>query len=283
MSTLYLVATPIGNLEDMSERGNRILSEVSLIAAEDTRRTRHLLTHFGIATPLLSYHAHNERGRRARLLAALDHGDVALVSDAGTPGISDPGNDLIAAVVERGHTVSPIPGPSALTAAVSVSGLVTGPFLTLGFLPRQKADRQRLIGQAAVSPFPIVLFEAPSRLRSTLLALTAAWGNRPAALMRELTKRHEEIVWGTLDDLLARYADDEPRGEIVLVVGASAGDTAVDLSDAADLLQRLRQSGVSPSQAAREVASITGLKRSDLYELAQRSGGMSEAANPDSR
>ncbi|MDQ3467648.1 MAG: SAM-dependent methyltransferase, partial [Chloroflexota bacterium] len=117
MSTLYLVATPIGNLEDMSERGNRVLSEVSLIAAEDTRRTRHLLTHYGISTPLLSYHAHNERGRRARVLAALDDGDVALVSDAGTPGISDPGNDMIAAVVERGHTVSPIPGPSALTAA----------------------------------------------------------------------------------------------------------------------------------------------------------------------
>lgn len=281
MSTLFLVATPIGNLEDMSPRGRRVLSEVSLIAAEDTRRTRQLLTHFGIDTPLLSYHAHNLRSRRERLLAALDAGDVALVSDAGTPGISDPGSDLIATTVERGHTVSPIPGPSALTAAVSVSGLVTGPFLMLGFLPRQKRARRQLLGQAGVTPFPVVLFEAPSRLVATLAALRDAWGNRQAAMMRELTKLHEELIWGTLDELAARYAREAPRGEIVLVIGAANDDAAVDPGDTVALLKRLRQAGLSPSHAAREAASITGLTRSDLYELARRVNLDDESVDTD--
>ena len=268
MGTLYLVATPIGNHEDIMARALRVLREVPLIAAEDTRHTGRLLAHFGIETPMVSYHAHNQRSRRERLVAALAIGAVAFVSDAGTPGISDPGHDLVVAAVDAGHTVSPIPGPSAVAAAVGASGLVEGPFLALGFLPRRGPDRRQVIARAGAAGVPLVLFEAPGRLAETLSELRQAWGDRPAAVLRELTKRHEEIQRGTLDSLSAVAQQAPPRGEIVVVVGAQPDAHEHD-EDAAHIVGRLRQAGLSPSQAAREAATLTGLSRSTLYDLAR--------------
>jgi 16S rRNA (cytidine1402-2'-O)-methyltransferase len=270
MGTLHLVATPIGNLEDITARALRVLREASLIAAEDTRHTGRLLAHFGIATPLLSYHAHNERARRERLLAALATGDVALVSDAGTPGISDPGRDLVLAALAAGHSVSPVPGPSAVAAAVGVSGLVEGPFVSLGFLPRRGAERRRVLARAGATGFPVVLFEAPGRLAASLAELAAVWGDREAVVMRELTKLHEESVRGTLSALADRWRREPPRGEIVVVVGGAEPAATVDPTDAARIVAELRRAGLSPSAAAREAAAVTGLPRSELYRLARR-------------
>jgi 16S rRNA (cytidine1402-2'-O)-methyltransferase len=270
MGTLYLVATPIGNLEDITARALRVLREVGLIAAEDTRHTGRLLAHFAIATPLLSYHAHNERARRERLLAALANGDVALVSDAGTPGISDPGRDLVVAAVAAGHTVTPVPGPSAVAAAVGVSGLVEGPFVSLGFLPRRGEARRRALARAGATGFPVVLFEAPGRLAATLAELAVLWGDREAVVMRELTKLHEETVRGTLSRLAERWRQSPPRGEVVVVVGGAGEQAANDRSDVERIVAELRRAGLSPSAAAREAAALTGLPRSELYRLARR-------------
>ena len=270
MGTLYLVATPIGNLEDISARALRVLGEVRLIAAEDTRHSGRLLAHFGIETPMLSYHAFNERARRERLLAALDVGDVALVTDAGTPAIADPGADLVAAVVAAGHTVSPVPGPSALVAAIAASGLVSGPFVGLGFLPRKGTERRQVLARAAASGFAVVLFEAPTRLAATLSDLASTLGDRPAVVARELTKLHEEVRRGTLVELAAEYRRQAVRGEIVVVVGPAPSAVVVDPEDAAEVVTTLRRSGLSPSDAAREAALITGLPRSAMYDLARR-------------
>ena len=267
MGTLYIVATPIGNLEDLSPRAVRILREVSLIAAEDTRHSRRLLTHFEIKTPTVSYHEHNQRGRREVLLKALGSGDVALITDAGTPGVSDPGADLVAAALEAGYRVSPIPGPSALVAAVSASGLIDGPFLTLGFLPRERGERVRLVARAAPAGFPLVIFESARRLGPTLQELVEILGDRRAVILRELTKIHEEVRAGALSELRLWSKDANPRGEIALVIAAAPGTVASD-DDAEAVVRTLRQSGLSASQAAREAASITGLPRSELYRLA---------------
>jgi 16S rRNA (cytidine1402-2'-O)-methyltransferase len=272
MGTLYVVATPIGNLDDISARALRVLREVGLIAAEDTRHTGRLLRRFAIETPLISYHAFNERARRDRLLAALATGDVALVTDAGTPGIADPGADLVAAVSEAGFPVSPIPGPSSLAAAVSAAGLIDGPFLHLGFLQRKGEERRRLLGRAAVSGFALVLFEAPTRLVATLNDLLGVLGDRPAAIARELTKLHEEIRRGPLSEHVAHFSQVEPRGEFVIVIGAD--DARDDPSDESPetIVARLLAVGLAPSAAAREAARLTGLPRSTLYELARRAG-----------
>lgn len=268
MGTLFLVATPIGNLRDMTDRARTVLAEVGLVAAEDTRRTRTLLSHFGIATPLVSYHAHNERARRDEVLAALASGDVAVVSDAGTPGISDPGNDLVNAAIDAGHAVVPVPGPSALIAAVSASGLVEGPFVALGFLPRKGVERRLRLGRAIATGFPIALFEAPTRLADLLRELALLVGDRPAVVCRELTKLHEEIRRGKLTALADHYRANPARGEVVVVVGG-AGDTAVaDGDEAREVLSGLLRARLSVGQAAREAAVMTGLPRSELYTLA---------------
>jgi len=269
MGTLYLGATPIGNLEDISARALRVLREASLVAAEDTRHTGRLLTHFGIEARLVSYHAHNERARRDALLAALADGDIALVSDAGSPGISDPGRDIVAAAVAAGHRVSPVPGPTALVAAVGASGLVDGPFVALGFLPRRGIERATTLARAGTTGYAVVLFEAPNRVAATLADLARALGDREAAVCRELTKLHEEIRRGRLTELAEHYATTAPRGEIVVVVGPAAPSVAV-ATDADDVLSGLLRAGLGPSQAAREAAAITGLPRSSLYEAARR-------------
>ncbi len=267
MGTLYIVATPIGNLEDLSPRAVRVLREVAVIAAEDTRHSRRLLTHFEIKTPTVSYHEHNQRNRREVLLEALVAGDVALITDAGTPGVSDPGADLVNAALAAGYRVSPIPGASALAAAVSASGLIDGPFLTLGFLPRERGERLRLVARAAAAGFPLVIFESAQRLGPTLRELAEVLGDRRAVILRELTKLHEEVRAGSLS-ALRHWADDaRPRGEVALVIAASTEVTA-SAGDAEAVVRTLRQAGLSASQTAREAASITGLTRSELYRLA---------------
>lgn len=270
MGTLYVVATPIGNLEDISPRALRVLGGVPVIAAEDTRHSKRLLTHFGIATPLISYHEHNERQREARLLALLDDGDVALITDAGTPAISDPGAGIVRAALAAGHAVSPVPGPSSLVAGVSASGLADGPFVMLGFLPRDTVSRQRVLGRAAATGWPLVIFESAQRIGATLRELRVALGDRESVVLRELTKVHEEVRSGRLGELALWANVEAVRGEIVLVVGASNAHEDASLDDALEVVAALRRAGLSPSKAAREAAAITGLPRSELYALAMR-------------
>lgn len=270
MGTLYIVATPIGNLEDITARALRVLRDAPVIAAEDTRHSKRLLNHFGIDTPLVSYHEHNQRQRETQLLDRLAEGDVALITDAGTPGISDPGAGIVRAALAAGHTVSPIPGPSSLAAGVSVSGLVDGPFIMLGFLPREPAPRKRLIGRAGTTGWPLVLFESAQRLGATLRELHEALGDRDIVVLRELTKVHEEVRTGTLEALASWANSNSVRGEIVLIVGSSPASSDVSADEAAEVVAALRRAGLSPSKAAREAASITGLPRSELYALATR-------------
>jgi 16S rRNA (cytidine1402-2'-O)-methyltransferase len=216
MPVLYVIATPIGNLEDISLRALRLLQEVKLIAAEDTRTTRHLLNAHNIKTPLTSYHEHSKRAKLDYLLNYLKKEDLALVSEAGMPGLSDPGYKLIVAAIERGISVVPIPGASAVITALVVSGLPTDQFIYLGFLPRRKGQRQRLLSSIVNEPRTIVVFETPHRLREALSDIEEILGNRRISICRELTKIHEEIFRGRVSQ--AREHCAEPRGEFSLVI-----------------------------------------------------------------
>lgn len=276
MGTLYVVATPIGNLQEMSPRAIETLRSVDLIAAEDTRHTATLLRAFDIGTPTLSYHQHNERAREDRLLSALEAGDVALVSDAGTPAIADPGNALVAAARAAGHRVVPIAGPSAVAAAVSASGLVPGPYLFLGFVERQGDTRRVQLGKAAATGYPVVLFESPVRLGETLADLREVFGERDAVVARELTKLHEEIVGGTLSALAERFGEGAARGEIVIVIGGETQAAEPSL-DPERVVRALLAQGMKPSRAARETAAITGLSGADAYDLVRRIGSEQRA------
>lgn len=272
MGTLYVVATPIGNLQDMTPRAIQTLQTVDLIAAEDTRHSGPLLKAFDIITPMISYHHHNRRAREARLLSELEAGDVALITDAGTPGIADPGHEIVAAALKAGHRVVPIPGASSVIAAVSASGLVPGPFLFLGFLPRTGEERDVAIARAVSSGFPFVVFESPVRTGQTLADLFRAGGDRIALMARELTKLHEELRVGTLGELVAAYAGTEPKGEVVLVVSGQE-DVRGPASDLPELIRRLLDEGHKPSRAAREVASIAGISGSEAYDLVRQVSG----------
>ncbi len=221
MGTLYLVATPIGNLEDFSPRARRILEQVVLIAAEDTRHTGLLLKHFQIETHLTSYHEHNKLVKLDHILAFLERGDVALVSDAGTPGLNDPGYELVRAVIQAGFPVSPIPGPSAPLAALVASGLPTDSFLYLGYLPRKKADRLRLLTSVAKQPYTLVFLETPHRLLEALADLQATLGDRQMCAGREMTKVYEEFRRGSIAQVRDFYTGQTPRGEFTLVVAGT--------------------------------------------------------------
>ena len=270
-ATLYVVATPLGNLEDLTARAAAVLGRVSVVAAEDTRRTSRLLAHLGATPKLLSFHAHSPERRTETLLDILRQGrDVALVSDAGTPLISDPGAELVAAVRAAGFAVVPIPGPSAVTTALSGAGLGGDRYLFLGFLPRKGAERRRLLDRAAREPWPVVMFEAPTRLTTLLEDLVALAGpGRPAAVARELTKIHEEIRTDTLEALRAYYAVAEPRGEITVILGAAPDEPEerADPDEAADLARRLLAAGKSRKDAAADVAVQMGWPRNDAYRL----------------
>ena len=276
MGTLYLVSTPLGNLEDITLRALRILREARVIAAEDTRHTRKLLNHFGITTPTISYHEHSGPAGIARMLAALAEGDVALVSDAGTPAISDPGADLVSAALSAGYPVTPIPGPSAVITALIASALPTDQFTFLGFLPRRAQERRVLLASVRDEPRTLVLYEAPHRLRACLDDLLIVLGDRDACLARELTKVHEQWLRGTLSDLRTRYQQEEPRGEYTLVV-ASAQDARhaetemepAEREEAARArLRVLLAEGQSTRDAAARVAGERAISRREAYRLA---------------
>jgi 16S rRNA (cytidine1402-2'-O)-methyltransferase len=267
MSTLFVVATPIGNLEDITLRALRVLGDVPLIAAEDTRTTRRLLAHHRVPAPrLVSYTERNHEQRAPELLEALEGGDVALVSDAGMPGISDPGFHLVEAAIAAGHDIVPLPGASALTAALAASGLPTRRFHYLGFLPRQSGQRRKLLAEAAALPETLVLFEAPHRVRQTLTDLRAAFGDRRVAVCRELTKLYEEIYRGTLSEALEYFS--EPRGEFTLVVDG-AGERSEEQASSEDidaLLRDLKQRGMRARDAVRRVAELTGQPHRSVYQ-----------------
>lgn len=267
VGTLFLVATPIGNLEDITARALRVLREVDLIAAEDTRVSRKLLAHFDLHTPLTSYHAHSSSGRHDALLARLLAGEsVALISDAGTPCVSDPGAELVAEAAAAGIRIEPIPGPSAPLTALIASGLPTGRFVFEGFLPRTKPDFRERVRQLAREERTTVLFEAPPRLIETLKALATACGpERPACVGRELTKKFEEFVRGSLAEVIQHFQETAPRGECVIVLGG-APPQEEEAPDAEALLLAALAQGLSPKEAARSVADATGLAKNALYQ-----------------
>ena len=275
MPILYIVGTPIGNLEDLTPRAARILAEVSLVAAEDTRVTRRLLSHLGIRPRTTSFHQHNWREKMDGVLAELAEGDVALVTDAGMPGISDPGSELVVAAAEAGFNVEVVPGPSAVTAALALSGFSGDAFLFLGFLPRRKIDRLAALREASMSAVPLVLFEAPHRLRATLADLDTVFGGRQLAVCRELTKLHEEVFRGAAAQALDHFA--LPRGEVVLVVqgwqaedsgqpGAGGEDEVATELNLRQMLSDLKEDRVRAKDAVAAVAESTGLAKNRVYQ-----------------
>ncbi len=267
MGTLYVVATPIGNMEDITLRAIRILSEVDLIASEDTRHTGMLLKRLGLTRPQLSLHAFNENARAAQILDALDSGDVALVTDAGTPGISDPGATLVQAVVNAGYPVVPVPGPSALSAAMSVSGFPKSDVLFSGFLPRKTSELRAALTDLLRSGAAVYCFESPGRVVATLNIIMEMDAHRQVIVCREMTKLHEEIVRGTATEVAAELASRERvRGEIVLVIGPdhSVHSTTGQHLDA--LITNELSRGDKPAVIAKRLAVMTGLPRSEIYE-----------------
>jgi 16S rRNA (cytidine1402-2'-O)-methyltransferase len=275
VGTLYLVSTPIGNLEDITLRALRVLKEATLIASEDTRQTRKLLSRYGLRTRQVSYHEHSPASRLASLLRTLQDGDLALVSDAGTPGISDPGYALVRAAWKNGHDVCPIPGASAPLAALVASGLPADTFsFSVTCAPtRSRRQLEAHAGDAAT----LVFFEVPHRLRSALIDLEAAFGaDRPAAVCRELTKIHEEIRRGSLSDLRRHFAENEPRGEFTLVVSGALPQARWSEAEVRAGLRRRTRQGDSRSRAARHVAESSGWRRSEVYRLTLEEGEASQ-------
>jgi 16S rRNA (cytidine1402-2'-O)-methyltransferase len=270
MGTLYLVATPIGNLEDISPRALRTLREARLIAAEDTRVTRKLLAHFDLHTPLTSYFEHNKLTKLESILSALQEGDVALVSDAGTPAINDPGYELVRAAISVGHVICPIPGPSAPLAALAASGLPTDAFLYLGYLPRRSSERKALVGQIANLSCTLILLESPHRLLAGLADLESSLGDRQVAVARELTKVHEQIWRGTLSAARSYFTANAPRGEFTLVVaGKIKGEQQKWTEDKViNAIKSGLKSGESSSTLAKRVAEESGWDRREIYKLA---------------
>lgn len=268
--TLFLVATPIGNLEDITHRAVRILREVKLIACEDTRHTRKLLNHYGIQTRTVSYHDHNERDRAAELMKELAAGvDVAVVSDAGTPGISDPGFQLARLAIEAGIQVVPVPGPSALVSALISSGLPTVEFFFGGFLPSRSGARRTRLAELRATPATLVFYEAPHRIASTLRDALEVLGEREAVVARELTKMHEEIARGRLSELVERFsADEHPRGEMVLVIDRTEITTKTEgnaVVSIAALVNAFEGDGLDHRAAFKKAARQMGLTRDEAY------------------
>ncbi len=264
MPTLYVVATPIGNLEDISLRALRMLREVKLIAAEDTRKTKRLLSAYGIRTPMTSYHEQNKRAKLGYILGQLEEGDVALVSEAGTPGISDPGYELIVAASQQGIPVVPIPGPSAIVTALVISGLPTYRFTYIGFLPRKSGDRQRLLESVAGEPGTIIALETPHRLKEALGDILLVLGDRRAAICRQMTKLHEEVFRGTIRQALEHFS--EPKGEFTIVIEGKKEKGRPQLTkDIIQQLEALQVSGATAKEAVARMAQETGLPRKELY------------------
>jgi len=276
MGKLYVVGTPIGNLEDLTPRAARILGEVSLIAAEDTRVTRRLLSHLGIHVPMVSYNEHNQHQRLPALLEDLGSGDLALVTDAGMPAVSDPGSDLVAQAAAAGFQVEAVPGVSAVTTALSMSGMSGDGFLFLGFLPRKSRERRAKLEGLTESTHTLVVFEAPHRLKATLRDILAVLGEREMSVCRELTKLYEEVFRGTASEALAHFS--EPRGEFVLVIrgvtptAAASGPTDDQLEEAGQRLASLRKDGVRAKDAVAQVSDALGMTKNRVYQMWVESG-----------
>lgn len=268
MGTLYVVSTPIGNLEDLSPRATRVLREVSVIAAEDTRVVAKLLNYAGARTRTISYHSHSPPASSRRVIRALEKGDVALVSDAGAPAVSDPGAELVALAAASGHRVVTIPGPSAITAALAVSGMPADRFSFVGFLPRKRGDRRRALKAASLDEETTVCFEAPHRLRDALSDIAEVFSDRPIAVCRELTKLYEETFRGTAAEALERFT--EPRGEFVIVIagGAPAGEEEVVDGEIESALESAASRGLEGRSLVDEVTAATGAPRRRVYRLA---------------
>lgn len=276
MGTLYLIATPIGNLEDITLRALRLLREVGLIAAEDTRQTHKLLEHFQINTRVTSYFEHNKLDKVEMILEALKSSDVALVSDAGTPALNDPGYELVRAALAAGFQVSPVPGPSAPVAALVASGLPTDAFLYLGYLPRKSGERLRMLEKVADLPYTLIFLETPHRLLVSLGDLYLVLGNRQIAVTRELTKKFEEIQRGTLGEVLEYFRKQAPRGEFTLVVaGKSAAKEEWDEVSIRKALAQGLTEGEAPASLASRLADLSGWPRRKVYALLveQQKGG----------
>jgi 16S rRNA (cytidine1402-2'-O)-methyltransferase len=264
--TLYLVATPIGNLADITHRAIDILSNVALIACEDTRHTRKLLQHYGIATKTISYHEHNEQERARQLIELLRDGqDIAVVSDAGTPSISDPGFRLVRAAIENDVPVAPVPGPSALISALTAAGLPTDEFFFGGFLPPRSNARRSKLGELRSLPATLVFYEAPHRLAETLKDAYETLGEREAVVARELTKIHEEIKRDRLSVLAKHYAREEPRGEIVLLIDRNILNEVTPKESVASLVDQFERDGLDHRAALKKVARELGLSRAEAY------------------
>jgi 16S rRNA (cytidine1402-2'-O)-methyltransferase len=267
VGTLYLVATPIGNLADITHRALQVLKDVDLIACEDTRHTHKLLQHYGIITKMISYHEHNEQQRTAELVDLLKQGsDVAVVSDAGTPSISDPGFRLVRAAIENEVTVVPVPGPSALISALVAAGLPTDEFFFAGFLPSRSNARRARLDELRTVPGTLIFYEAPHRLATTLKDAYEVLGEREAVVARELTKLHEEIRRGRLSELVEHYANVEnPRGEIVVLIDRNVIGEATIATSVAALVDQFEQGGLDHRAALKKAARELGLSRAEAY------------------
>ncbi|MEL6526544.1 MAG: 16S rRNA (cytidine(1402)-2'-O)-methyltransferase [Chloroflexota bacterium] len=268
MGTLYIVATPIGNLEDMTFRAIRILREVQLIAAEDTRTSRVLTNHYEIDTPMTSYHEHNKLTKLDHVFQQLKSGDVALISDAGTPGISDPGYELIHEAIQRGHTIVPVPGASAVTSALVASGLPTDSFTYIGFLPKKQSARRDLFKSFLNDPRTLIAYESPHRIADTLGQVASVMGDkRRICVAREMTKKFEEFWRGTAKDGAVYFSSHNPKGEVTLLIAGAEKPANWDKETVRAALTSKIEEGLSLSRAAKEVAALSGWKKSVVYEL----------------
>lgn len=268
MSTLYIVGTPIGNLGDFSPRGIDTLNEVDFIAAEDTRVSRVLLSHFDINNRLISYHEHNEKEKSQEIVQRILGGEsCALISDAGMPAISDPGEILVRACADAGIEIVAVPGPTAAMSALAISGLDTSKFLFEGFLKGKTSEKTDALAQVKNLPYTLIFYESPHRLTQTLEIMLEVLGDRKIALCREITKMYEEVLRLTLSESIEYYKENDPRGEFVLIIeGAKATEEKPSFEQAVAMVTQRQEQGVSLSSAAREVAQITGYKRGKLYK-----------------
>ena len=272
--TLYVVATPIGNLEDITLRALRVLKEVDVIAAEDTRHTQILLSHYGIHTPLTSYHEHNEKTKARQLMSRLERGEqIALVSDAGTPAISDPGYRLAVEAIRGGIPVIPIPGASALTAVLSAGGLPTDRFVFEGFLPAKKQERRARLRALSSETGTLVIYEAPHRLTETLNDLVEILGDRETVLAREVSKVHEEFLRGRLTEVAKQIAGREIKGELTLLIGGSRGQSEVSQEQIEKEIRKLKNDGLRVKEIAEILGEKYGYPKKEIYRLALTQSG----------
>ncbi len=274
VGTLYVVATPIGNLEDITLRALRVLKEVDVIAAEDTRHTQILLNHYGIRTPLTSYHEHNEKTKARQLMSRLERGEqIALVSDAGTPAISDPGYRLAVEAIRGGIPVIPIPGASALTAVLSAGGLPTDRFVFDGFLPAKKQERRARLRALSSETRTLVIYEAPHRLTETLNDLAEILGDREIVLAREVSKVHEEFLRGRLTEVAKQVAGREIKGELTLLIGGSRGQSEVSQEQIEKEIRKLKNDGLRVKEIAEILGEKYGYPKKEIYRLALTQSG----------